>query len=145
MGMLEEIRTQLITDAVGVAATTADWAIFLKLMPETKNPLTQNWLPVICLYETGGRAPDMGFGSTTPRFQFPGLMVQTRGIPNDYNTPKARIELAYDALIAISGPQQLSSVNYQLILALQEPFPLGRDENNRYRFSCNFDIQKDPS
>jgi hypothetical protein len=139
MGMLEEVRTQLITDAVGVASVTSDWCIHLKFMPEMRS------LPVICLYETSGSSPDMGFGSTTPRFKFPGLMVQTRGGANDYDGPKARIELAYDALIAIGGASLLTSVNYQLVLATQEPFPIGKDESNRWRFSCNFTVQKSPS
>jgi len=144
MGMLEEVRTQLISDSVGIADETKDWAIHLKLMPETKSAETGQWLGLICLYESGGSSPDMGFGSTIPRFKFPRLMVQTRGIPNDYDTPNTKIQLAYDALIAIGSDQLLGSTKYQLVRAVSEPFPLGKDDNKRWRFSCNFDIQKEP-
>lgn len=138
MGMLEEIRTYLIAQNVGVDSATKDWCVHLKKKQAVRHA-------VVVVYETGGTRPDMGFGSSTPRFKFPGLMVHTRGEPEDYDNPRARILLAYNALIAVSPSSPLSGTEYQMILANQEPFPMGQDELERYEFSCNFSVQKEPS
>lgn len=135
MALLDEIVAFLAAEGLGTVSTD----IFPAMMPAG---------PDACcaVYETGGVSPDPGFGSSTLRFENPAIQVVFRGAANDYTGPRANMQTAFDSLVGISAGQVLSSTIYYLVTALQQPFPLGgQDENRRWKIACNFLIQKDPS
>lgn len=135
MSFLDEVAAFLASEGLGTVGTD----LFSTEMPATPNACG-------CVYESGGSAPDMPLGSSTPRFENPTVQVVFRGAPDDYTGPRVKAQSAFDAMIGISADQVLSGTKYLQVLALQQPFPLGgKDGNKRWKIVCNFLIQKEPS
>ncbi len=112
--------------------------------------LFKGWMPAtpdacVVVLETGGTSPDPGFGSSTVRTERPTVQVIARGAPDDYTGPRTKAQDAWDALEAVEAPQQLSGTTYWSVQALQNPFPMDRDDNDRFLFSANFLIEKEPT
>ena len=73
-------------------------------------------------------------GSIRPRVQ---LLCRASA----YETGRSLIEQIWRALDVITN-QELSGTFYQSVRAMQSPFLLDRDENDRYIFAANFAITK---
>lgn len=132
--LLTEIATFLAAEGLGTLGTD----LFQAKMPASPNACG-------AVYESGGSAPDPGFGSSSLRFENPAVQIIFRGAPDDYSGPRTKAQSAFVSMTGISTDQVLSGTKYQLVLALQQPFSLGQDKNDRWRISCNFLIQKEPS
>lgn len=139
MAMLNEIAAKLAALGVGVVGTT----IFIGAMPET---------PAACcaLYEYGGQAPEMGFGTPGIAFETPAVQVVFRGEANDYAGPRALAETAYRGLTAVetatlSAGAGGTSAFYHWIHAQQAPFLLRRDDSQRVYIAVNFYAEKELS
>lgn len=133
MGVLEEVGQKL--EDLGVGTLGAD--LFLGNLPEA---------PPACaaVYETGGLAPEMGFGAPGVKIQTPGLQLVFRGAAEDYATPRARAAAAYAGLAAVQA-ETLSGTFFHWIHPQQEPFLMDRDESERPLIAFNVLVEKEPS
>jgi hypothetical protein len=89
----------------------------------------------VCVYEYGG-AP--------PRFLHDGqgwenMRVQALVRDFDYSAGRAKAQSIYDLLNGKAN-EQVGGDFYLFIGAIQSPFPLGQDEQERYRLAVNFEI-----
>lgn len=125
-GVAEEIVTFFASEGLGTAGTD----LFFGRMPDKPDAC-------ICVYETGGIAPDPGFGSAVVRFESPGLQAVFRGAPLDYDTPRANAKTAAASLAGVEPQTALSGTVYHWIHRLQEPFLLKTDEKNRHYIAFN--------
>lgn len=112
--------------AVGTFGTD----IFVGMMPKAPDAC-------ICIYDTGSwRQPETGFSC-----QYPTIMVKIRGPRGNYTTGYAKAKEVFDALHATYN-ETWNSTLYVFIIAIQDPFFIGYDENNRPLFSVNFRIER---
>jgi len=138
--VLDEVVKYLADQGLGTLGST----LFKGHMPDTPSA-------VGCVYETGGSPPDLGFGSTAVRVENPNVQVIFRGEPWDYDNPRNKAQQAFAAMAAIKAPSVLQDPDaatgsiYLLVIPLQQPVPLSRDGKNRYLFSCNYAIMKEPT
>jgi len=131
-GVLEEIVAFLDTEGLGTAGTD----LFTGRMPDTPDACG-------CVYETGGIAPDLGFGSSAVRFESPAIQVVFRGAALDYDTPRANAKTAFASLAGVEAPTTLTGTIYNWIHPLQSPFLLDKaDEKQRFTIACNYLVEK---
>lgn len=129
MALLDEVRTYLIGQSVGVSGSTADWSVFLGASPAT---------PHRCLIvrETGGFQDELHDSNpiTRPTFQ-----IEARGNTFDYATARAKLEAAQTAFLAVkTSSTGLSGRVYVTIVPQSQPIGLGPDANNRPRIVQNY-------
>lgn len=115
----EDIADKL--QALGLGTVGTD--IFIGVFPEVPDAIT-------AVMETGGTAPEFGFGTPGLKYESPSLQIVCRGEKGDYATPRSRIELAYYGLPQIQGAT-VGSHYYHMIKPSQSPFPLRRDDDER--------------
>lgn len=89
----------------------------------------------IALFEYAGEPPDLHWPGEYPSLQ---AMVRNKS----YAAGREKIEQIKDALHGLSETV-INGHRYLLIQALQSPFFMQRDENNRAIFVCNFKIIKE--
>jgi len=120
------------------AGTTGNLGISLLLDgPNVPNTIT-------AIYETQGLPAAKAF-STSARAQVvyeqPRFQIIARS--TKYSTARTNIETIYTLLDGIQATLPTSTgTYYQSIDALQAPFSLGRDEEERWLIACNFQAQK---
>ena len=114
-----------------------------------RNNLTRGFMPdnpdtVTTLFETGGIFPLHYFttGSQTRAYERPSLMIHSRS--TDQQTARAFAEDVVTILDGVHdrGLPTTTGTHYLSIGAVQSPFLVGRDSNDRYIFSVNFDVTK---
>lgn len=69
------------------------------------------------------------------------VMVQVMARNALKASAEARCRAVFDALDNL-GPVSLGGVTYHSIEAAGEPFNLGQDPNGRWRWACNFRVEK---
>lgn len=136
--LLDDVADLLSTGGVGGVGTTSDWSIFKGKLPDAPEK-------AVAVYETGGlpsvHAMSTGPGNaaaTLPRIQ---VLVRSPA----YSTGRQK---AHDAFRLLDGLRErtINGVRYLWIAAVQtEPFPIGRDENDRPLIACNYDVVKEMS
>ncbi len=86
--------------------------------------------------EYAGSPP--GYSKSGPNLRRPRFQVTCRS--KSTRAALLRAESAYGHLSGFSGV--LSGTAYASIRALQDPFPIGRDESGRERVVCNYEATK---
>lgn len=126
MAMLEDIGAYLVAHSFGTAGTN----LFYGDMPET---------PDVCiaLFEYAGEPPEDTHDSKG--IDNPGLQVRVRG--TSYATARATVLSIQDHLHTLHNTA-LTAGRYLLIRAVQSPFSLGRDSQNRIEIVQNFIVTK---
>ena len=132
--ILDDVATYLAANTtrltVGVNLTKA-------FMPE--NPST-----VTTLYETGGFIPLHAFttGGTTRYYEQPGLMIHSRS--TDYQTVRDTMDAVFTILDGVHDTTlpTATGVHYASVDAVQSPFLVQRDANDRFVLSVHFDVTK---
>lgn len=96
---------------------------------------------VTVLYESAGQSPVRAFstGSGTRLYERPILEVVCRS--TSYATARSNAYTAFSILDGLAAAT-LSSVAYRSVEAVQSPFHLHRDENDRYVWSTTYQIEK---
>lgn len=130
------ITAEISARLTAQSLVTTGFAIYRNVMPDTPDK-------VIALFETGGIGPETFLGSSTT-VESPGLQVRVRGIRQDSDTPRLQIERIYQAVIGWGGFTQ-TGVKYIGFRALQAPFMMGRDANERVEWAVNFLVLKELS
>lgn len=95
------------------------------------------------LYETPGRGNGYSFSTgaaATVEYESPSLQIISRS--SSYATARSRAQTAYTILDGLAG-QTLSGTLYLDFAAVQPPFSLGRDRNDRYLCAVNFLVRKE--
>jgi hypothetical protein len=98
---------------------------------------------LIVFSDTGGFPPDhaMGSNAVNPVFENPSLQVLLQT-----NDPESGFDTLYSIYKLLDGYSgTLDSVEYLLVTAESSPFLIGKDENDRHRFACNFLIERRPA
>lgn len=132
--ILDDIATYLAANStrlsVGVNLTKT-------FMPE--NPST-----VTTIFETGGLFPLHYFTTSTGTrsYERPSLMIHSRS--TSYETARDTIE---DVFTILDGTHDTNlptgtGTHYLTVDAIQSPFPVGRDSNDRHILSVNFNVTK---
>ena len=133
--LLDEVARHLQDDSVGTIGVN----IFKSYSPNAPNT-------TLTVYETGGFRPQDTFGSTCEvAWENPSIQIVSRS--TDYETARRTAENAYRSLISVTNETLKASSSdagsfYLRIWAVQSPFRLGVDENERNLVACNFDVMK---
>lgn len=129
--LLDELGTFLQTQGVGTLATD----LFTGLLPDAPDA-------AVAIMEYGGASPVHTLGAGNAKFERPRVQVIVRALT--YTAARTKIESVYKLLEALVNTT-LSSVKYLRVEAVQNPFFLERDANNRVKLACNFQIHKELS
>lgn len=128
MTMLVELGEWLEDQAVGTVGTN----LFLGRLPDTPDAAT-------ALFEYAGAAPFHTMGPTVV-WERPRLQVLCRAA--DYATARSQAETIYQ-LLDVVAETTIESVRYHQIEALQSPFLVQRDANDRPVIGCNYEVWRD--
>lgn len=128
--ILEEIGAYLQANGEGVVNTT----LFFSGLPDSPDLAASFW-------EYGGEAPAHVKDQAGAVYEIPRFQVITRA--KNYSQARAWAERIYRLLDGFSGG--IEGVHYASIRALQSPFFLDRDEKNRPRIVCNYQVRKELS
>jgi len=128
----EGIKDLLVTAGVGVFAATSGWGIFIASEPNKPDT-------AITINSTGGQP-------SNPRFlvDFPSVQVMVRGDENGYQALWTKVKAVKDALLGLPS-QDLSGDRWVAINQAGNEGFLGFDDNNRPRFSLNFNLIIEPA
>ena len=119
------LDAQLATLTIGVN-------LFVGRMPDTPDTC-------VTLFEYGGSAPTDTLGTGLPVLENPRVQVVTRGVT--YAATETTARAVWAALQAIQN-STLSGVLYQRMSAIQGPFPLERDTQDRILFVQNYMVMR---
>lgn len=128
-------------------SAAADIADYLEnLSPSSYENIYVNNSPTspdntIELNDTGGVPPvdAMGTQDNKPMLQNPGLQVRVRN--NSNQTASDTIQSLVGELHGLSTT--INGTRYYYVWAVQEPFFLFKDENERFYYVCNFLMKRD--
>lgn len=129
-----------ICDLLSSGGTTSDGTpIYAGLMLEQPDK-------AVCVYETGGMAPYRAMRGSPgqPVAERPRIQVVARGAQMDYTTPRLKVNDIYRLLEGF-GDRSINGVRYLWIGAVQSPFPMGKDNDNRPLIAVNFEVVKELS
>ena len=124
MALLDDIKTQLDTDSVTGGAT--GWVCMLNYMPDSGDK-------IIAAYETGGFAPEKRFGAGNTTAQ-PTFQLILRADEWDYSEARTKASAAINSLDYVT-------ISTQTIFVVGSPIALGKDAENRYMISINFEVK----
>lgn len=119
--MLEEVKAFLNVNTVAVVLAT---------MPDEPDDR-------VCLYEYGGPAPEFSHNGQS----WENLRLQVVSRSKDYLNARTKAQQVYDLLNGQAN-LDIGGAQYLWIAALQSPFALGQDENNRHRVVINFELAR---
>lgn len=132
--LLDDIATYLTSNSTRLTVGTN---LTKGFMPDTPSTVTT-------LFETAGFPAIHTFttGTQTRTYEQPGLMVHGRS--TDYQTMRNTL---HDVYVLLDGYANASlptttGTHYADIVAIQSPFDLGQDSNDRHLGSVNFTIMK---
>jgi len=133
--ILDDVAQYLSTN---ITALTLGTNLTKGYMPDSPDTCTT-------VFETGGYRPTHYFttGTQTRAYENPGIMVHARS--TDQVTARGLAESVFTKLDGITNralPTTTGTHHYVSIDAVQSPFLVGRDKNDRFVFSVNFDVTK---
>jgi hypothetical protein len=121
--ILDEIGAFLEAEGIGIVGQT----LFLGSMPQDEPGLgSQDAVTAVIEIPGQGRvsAHDLA------KYELPHLQIATRGTPYGYPAARQKAQAAWDALDGVANAA-LSGTTFLLIEALQSPYYLRTDDNNR--------------
>ena len=111
--------------------------------------LTKSFMPdnpdtVTTVFETGGFVPlhFLTTGAQTRAYESPSVMVHSRS--TDYQTVRDTMDAVFTILDGVNsrGLPTTTGTHYVSVDAVQSPFLVTRDQNDRFVLSVNFDVTK---
>lgn len=134
MAFLDDIGTYLAAASIPTESLTLGTNLFLGTRPDSPDT-------VVAVYETGGAAPQLQFGtSTKPGIETRGLQVVTRAV--GYSTAEALCTDVWSALCLVDN-ETIGSTRYLLADPVQSPFALDRDDRDRMLHVVNFLVSRE--
>src|ERR1051325_6921886 len=126
--LLDEIGAYLQSLSLGTVGTD----LFLGSTPDSPDAC-------VTVREYGGEAPEFTLGPSVA-YEQPRIQIVCRAGVADYAAARTKAEAIYRALNVAEAT--LSATHYLRIEPLQSPFPIGRDENNRWEIAFNCSVMK---
>lgn len=124
MSVLEAVCTYLEDMGVGTKGTD----LFAAVMPDGPDA-------VVCVYDSGGSAPEQTMGLDPWSIDQPSLQAIVRA--PDYAAARAKAEAVRVALASVLG-QDLSGIHFLRIEPSGGLLPVGTDPQDRWLISANF-------
>lgn len=125
----------MLTDIGGYIATsmslTAGNGLFLNWQPESPDQ-------IVVLTDYLHDMPDITMRGTSPLSEHPRLQLLVRDLPMEVVQCESRCRTAYGYICAIQD-MSLGSKRYTAI-PMQTPTMVGRDEQQRVLYVCNFQV-----
>jgi hypothetical protein len=131
--MVSDIAAHLASLGLG----TVGLDIFCQHMP----PLPDEMIGV---FEYSGESSELGFSTPGVKYEHPGLQIVCRGTAMDYEAPRSVSELAYRALAEVQAAT-VGDAFYHLIVPIQTPFLMRRDDKERCMIAFNCRVTKELS
>lgn len=130
MGVLEDVGARIDSEIVTLTLGTN---LFYGRLPDSPDTC-------VAVYQYGGEQAvgTMG-GDSMPVIEQPRIQVVTRA--SGYVTAQSLATSVWYALEAVLN-ETLTSTLYYKITAIQSPFPMERDSQDRIMFAQNFKVQK---
>lgn len=132
--LLDDIADYISSGGVGTVGSTASWGIFKGIRPDFPDKC-------VAVYEYGGafslHAMSSGPGRAVaerPRVQ---VVIRT----NNYSTGRTKANEVFRLLDGLRE-RAINGVTYKWAAAIQSPFLLGRDENDRALIAANYEVWK---
>lgn len=119
-----EITEYLQTQGEGTIGATSGWALSTGMEPDAPDN-------AITVYDTGGQAPDND-DQSIERYT-----VQVRIRSYGYSSAYAKLQSIKSTLIAASFG------SFVAVWAQSEPGLIGKDDNDRFLFTINFEAMRD--
>ena len=131
--LLNDTFTYLKTNSTRLSSTN----LTLGFMPETPNTVTT-------LYESAGLFPLNFFSTSTGTRGYEQPALQSISRSTSYETARAIAEDVFTILDNVAGSNLPTATGpfYVRIDAVQSPFQIDRDDNDRFRVGVNFNIIK---
>lgn len=127
--ILDAVGSVLQTASVGTLGTN----LFLSRMPDSPEAC-------VAVYESGAGTNMYVGGSTVgPALSVTNIQVVARGVREDYENPRLKIEAVITALETVQD-QTISGFRILRAESFGRPVPLGYDENERPRIAMNFSV-----
>lgn len=108
----------------------------------------KGWMPdagttAVAVYETGGQRSVHAMGAEPGQavVERPRVQVVTRAAGDDYQTARNAANNAFRLLDGVRE-RTINGTRYLWICAVQSPFLMGRDANQRVLIAANFDVMK---
>ena len=136
--LLDDTATYLEANSTRLTVgSTAAGSLTKSFMPESPNTVTT-------LYETGGLFPLHFFSTSTGTRGYEQPALQAIARSTSYQTARDTIEDVFTVLDNVAGTNLPTATGplYVRIDAIQSPFLIDRDENDRFRLGVNFNIIK---
>lgn len=128
----EDLKDKLVAQGVGTFAASSGWSI--SIGHEYADPHT-----TITLYDTSGGEPNPKHLLDEPNVQ-----VRVRADPGDQPGAYAKAREVMNTLLGL--PQEtINGTVYVGIWALNDPYLLGYDDNQRPLYTVNFRLVREPS
>lgn len=131
MAMGSEIAAYLVT--LGLGSLVPPRTLFVNTMPES---------PDVCgaVYQTGGFAPDGGFGVDGIQYENPTVAIRFRGATLDSEGPRVKASLAYSGLAKIQA-ETVGGCAYLTVTPLSPPMKVDQVElDGKQRIVWGFTI-----
>lgn len=130
--MGDEVMAKLVA-----AGLTTGYSVFVNTLPDQPDK-------AIALNEGGGFGGDTVFAHAGMSTERPTLQLLVRGVPDEHDVPRLKIEQLYQAIADWSAFVQ-DGARYMDVTPIQAPFPFRKDERERRIFAVNFNVTKEPS
>lgn len=122
MALIDALASRMEDIGVGAVATS----IFLERMPPEPDTC-------VAIFDSGGGPPALTKGDDTDS---PSFQVRARSL--DAAVAIGKLTTVFESFHGLTETD-VHGVHVKLLWALQSnPFPLGRDENNRFEFVMNY-------
>jgi hypothetical protein len=121
--ILDEVAAFLQAEGIGLIGQT----LFMGSMPQDE-PGTGGQDAIMAVIEIPGQGPRSTHDLA--KYELPHLQIATRGAPYGYPAARQKAQDAWEALDGLANTA-LSGTTYLLIEALQSPYWLRTDDNNR--------------
>ncbi len=131
--LLNDTATYLAANSTRLSSTT----LTKSFMPEAPSTVTT-------LYESAGLFPLHFFSTSTGTREYEQPALQAISRSTSYETARAAAEDVFTILDNVAGANLPTATGplYVLIDAVQSPFFIDRDQNDRFRIGVNFNIIK---
>ena len=132
--LLDDIADLISSGGIGTVGSTSAYGIYKGLLPDAPNA-------AVAVYETGGLEPYRKMHSTAGAVvaERPRIQVVVRSTA--YSTGRQKANDAWKLLEGLPE-RTVNGTRYLYAAAVQAPFPIGRDANDRILIACNFDVVK---
>ena len=137
MAFLDDMADLIVANTTGftVGGTTGNLG---KAQMDDTGPST-----MVGLYQFAGPGPAYTFSTgTNTAVAYEAINLQLMSRSTAFQTAMANATAIYTALSG-AGEQTVNTLRYRRVVALQAPYSVGHDDNDRSLVACNFTVERD--